>query len=468
MAEQQEFADSPLMYAPHLCLSCSMYVVAQYALHCGFELAHQRGLLRTPRQQQQPGQPHAVPCSPTGAAAPVCAAGDKQTPHTSCRTPVSQLRAEQQQQQLEDCSPCNNIVRRLAADIQEGSPALRLTLQGLARRSTGSLRSRTSTHSDGNQQERTTPLASPGRAWTQPPASCALEPLVFDLQGASTNTVPSPAAAGPEQLPAPSAHKQLGTEDSDDGCQPEDDSMRPLQGLVRGAVPSLLFKGFGIAGRAHEQATLASTASAELCTPRLEPCWPSLHSNASSSNGTAVSSKYSHFSSGGGSWGAATVQHSHAAAAPGTANWAANAYTNERAAAAACGSAKAGGVSADSAAQSRSRAEASTAGSESCTGSSVGTDYSSCHDDDEDGDKQDEEEVFDCAAAGEPLCTPRPAARAFTETAGQPCQLPLSPQLLKQLTASLQEANKPDPPLPEDDAISGCDWATVCSYEEYE
>lgn len=378
---------------------------------------------------------------------------------------MSQLRAEHQQQQLEDCSPCNNIVRRLAADIQEGSPALRVTLQGLARRSTGSLprrlRSRTSTHSDSDQQERTTPLASPGRAWAQPPASCTLEPLVFDLQGASTCAVPSPAAAGPEQLPAPSAHKQLGTEDSDHGCQPEDDSMRPPQGLAAGAVPSLLFNGFGTAGKVHTQAALASTASAELRTPRLEPCWPSLHSNASSSNGTAVGSEYSHFSSGGGSWGTVTVQHSHAAAAPGTAaaNWAANEHTSKHAAAAACVSAKAGGVSADSAARSRSRAEASTAGSDTCTGSSVGTDYSSCHDDDEDGDKQDEEE---------PLCTPPPATRAFSETAGQPCQLPLSPQLLKQLTASLQEANKPDSPLPEEDAISCCDWATVCSYEEYE
>jgi hypothetical protein len=79
-----------------------------------------------------------------------------------------------------------------------------------------------------------------------------------------------------------------------------------------------------------------------------------------------------------------------------------------------------------------------------------------------------EGEEFDCAAAGEHLCTPPPAARGLSETAGQVCQLPLSPLLLKQLDTSLQEAGAQHAPHPEDDVNSCCDWATVCSYEEYE
>jgi hypothetical protein len=279
--------------------SCrSYYALGQNAKHCGLELAEQRGLLRTPRQlKEQQQQQQLIPCGPVAPAHAETA--DAATP--TCRTPLSQLRAGQQQ--LEDCSPCNNIVRRLAADIKTGSPALRVTLEeysSFARRSTSSFRSRVSNTSDCSQDERTTPLASPGRAWVQHTAAAELlQPLSLDQQEVSTaqasaqqdsaaaDIAISTAAASAVAFQLPDLRdlqqqlKTLAFDDCDLRCHSpwsassKDacalDNVGPPAALPAVAVPALEFKGFGAAG-APQQAALAAD-SIHLATPRLEARW---------------------------------------------------------------------------------------------------------------------------------------------------------------------------------------------------
>jgi hypothetical protein len=429
---------------------------------------------------------------------------------------VSQLRAEQQQ--LEDCSPCNNIVRRLAADIKAGSPALRVTLEeysSFARRSTSSFCSRVSNTSDCSQDERTTPLASPGRAWAQHTAAAELlEPLSINQQDVSAaqasaqpDTAPAATAGSPAatsaaafDLPDPQDVKQqlrkLAFDDCDMRCHlpcstsSEDasaqDVVGPPAGLPAVAVPALEFKGFGAAG-APQQAVLAAADSIHLETPRLEPRLAPVGSNCSSSNGTAAGRDEQFFSITGSSWDAAAAQGGTASTAgafslPGAASAVMREQLNKPLSAGVSVHVAAGGAF-STAWDVATGCLGASSGAATSTAGGVGSvqqdeydspGYWSC--DEDDACHSEAAAAVEAVGGAEQLCdapsTPvgaqaMPAADLAVD--GEPSQLTLSPLLLKQLTQSFHEAGEPDSPHPaDDDATTCCDWATVYSYEELE
>ena len=287
------------------------------------ELAKGRGLLPNPgspqhaaqhlqEQQQEHVEPRQVqpaqaqqdkvqPCSEAPAAA---------VQEASCRTPLSQLRAERLQVQVEDSSPSNNLVRRLATNINTDSPALTSTLaeysySNVAPRSTASFRSRASTPSDLSMEGSGTPLASPGCSWASPPAAsraslqrgsssgqspAASHGRAAGLQASSTPQCPSQlqlqmqvfGLGGSSLHSACSAHSPLTSPSCQHSAVQEPAGLQP--------VPSLLFSGFGGSERSQDSAS----GGILLANPSLQQRWVPL-SNDSSSNGTINSQD--HFSS---------------------------------------------------------------------------------------------------------------------------------------------------------------------------
>lgn len=214
---------------------------------------------------------------------------------------MSQLRAEHLQ--VEDASPSNDLVRRLATNIKTDSPALTTTLAEYSyssfRRSTASFRSRVSTHSDLSYEGGSTPLASPGRGWASPPAAASRS---NSQRGSSSGQSPSTSQGGAGGLPAGSAalgpsqlqlHMQalgLGGSSAHAGsprsplASPSCQRSAVQEPAGQQPVPSLAFSGFGGSARARDSAA----GSIQLATPRLEPHWAPF-SNNSSSNGTTAS-----------------------------------------------------------------------------------------------------------------------------------------------------------------------------------
>lgn len=144
---------------------CSYYALGQYPWRCALQRAEQQKQLQR-QAQQHAAHPDTPACSPV-AASPQHTTDDQ--PCTPCsKTPMSQPGAEDGA--AEDSSTGNNILRRLAADIRQGSPSLQATLNE-CRKSTASRHSsfaRRSRHSDGSSDEHTTSVAAlPGRGWVQ-------------------------------------------------------------------------------------------------------------------------------------------------------------------------------------------------------------------------------------------------------------------------------------------------------------
>lgn len=271
----------------------------------------QQGLLPA-HKKQHAAPPEAIPCSPV-AAAPQHTADEQ--PCTPCRrTPLSQLRAEVSA--AEDSSPCNNIVRRLAADISQDSPALQVTLNEY-RRSTASRHSsfvhRDSRQSNCSLDEHLTPAASPGRGWVQPPTATQWDTPEFDLQGSTCHFPTSPSSAsccsesqaGAQALGA--AKGPAGTP----GVQQQQAAADIPEGLAAAATSSVPFMGFGAPGA--QDPALMSADSAKLTTPRLvELRCTSVSSSFSSSNST-VSASHEEASTSVQQEAAAAVQSSAAA-----------------------------------------------------------------------------------------------------------------------------------------------------------
>jgi hypothetical protein len=135
---------------------------------CAVEQAEQQ------KQLQQQAQQHAAPsdtqpCNPAAASPQhTTDSGHDGQPHIRCKpTAAPQLDAEGSEP--EDSSTGNNNLRRVAAEIRQGSPTLQTTLDECcgnadSRGSSFACRSR---HSDGSSDEQSTPVALPGRGWIQ-------------------------------------------------------------------------------------------------------------------------------------------------------------------------------------------------------------------------------------------------------------------------------------------------------------
>lgn len=336
--------------------------MAQHALRCGTELAQQRGLpIGPPHTARQQPQQHDRPCTPT--AEPLQRDGPDQ--HASSSTAVAQLQ-DSRRQHADDPSPLNNMVRRLAADIQTGDAStLQDTLQHFSSKAHRNRNSVSTNSSRGSSQsgDDPRPAASPGGSWRRFDAArlglCPAQPqeLEFDLQreedsssctdaGASAAAMAAAEPAAISQLAEPlvavgslplplewdspasvrsAAEMHLADDAAAAALQPQHHS-----NLVPGRMPSIPFKGFSTAADAcahdhHQQSQqqpdehqqdeqLAPTGSSmQLCTPRLvnsDPRRASHTSHGSSSNGTVASGGDEFFfsTSGSGSNGGACVQ----------------------------------------------------------------------------------------------------------------------------------------------------------------
>lgn len=471
--------------------------------YCALKLAEQRGLLPTPQHRQQQ---ESMPCTPTAADTTHEHAQESDI-SSNCggRTPVAQLRAAHQH--VEDSSPCNNIVRRLAADIKTGSATtLQTTLteySSFARRSTTTIRSRVSSHSDHSYDDDSTPLASPGRGWLiDAAAACpdildpvchhgdaAMAPQLHDAvsagHAAAELCTDEAAAAPPTQGQQTSGCGSLQSASAGCSCEQET-ALLPHDLPAIAAAPSIHFKGFEAA--TVLQQALAATDSMQLHTPRLDLfCELRPHSNISSSNGTDAS--MDEHNSTKLQQPAATSPDTHRQLQPG------NDCIQEGSS---CSPAIESAISNESlpqdkhdttalaalALQNAALVAASVSSSDQqvvCkTSSSSGNmdggindnidegGFWSC-DDDDDGDDhaaRDSHPVLEDAV-------PMPALPSGHE---EPCRLPLSPLLLKQLSQQLSFKEAADDPCVKayaasarsDDATTYCDWATVCSYEEIE
>lgn len=470
------------------------YVLGQKPDYCALELAAQRGLLPTPQHRQQQ---ESMPCSST-AADTTHEHIQAQEPDISCggRTPVAQLRASHQH--VEDSSPCNNIVRRLAADIKTGSAStLQTTLteySSFARRSTTSIRSRVSTHSDHSYDDDSTPLASPGRGWMiDAAAACpgTLEPGCHHDDAAMAPQLHHAVSAGhaaaelcTDKAAAAAAPFTQGQQTSDcgslqstasTGCSCEQETIALPHDLPAvAAAPSIHFKGFEAA--TVLQQALASTDSVQLNTPRLDLCWGmrphSNGSNTSSSNGTENS--MDEHDSTKMQQPAATSPETYRQVQPGndciqegSACSPAIESDNESLpqgehdatarAALALQDAALVAVPISSSDQQvvcktrRSSSNIDESGFWSCDDDDDGNDHAAC----------DSHTVLEDAV---------PMTALPTEHE-EPCRLPLSPLLLKQLSQQLsfkEAAEDPGVKAYAASAQSDCEWATVCSYEETE
>lgn len=483
-------------------------MLGQHHQRCALELAEQQKLLAaTPRQN---ASKQASLCSPTAAAEALQEQPDGAEPPDDSlanRTPVAQLRADHQH--AEDSSPCNNILRRLAADIKAGSAATlqaTLTQYSFGRRSTASMRSRISSHSDcgscNGDDDHTTPAASPGRSWLHDPVqpTTALDLNDTTSHSRSAGDAPEPstehlqlqdAGAGALSGDPLSDCSTSASRTSLDSCTVHAPVLAQ-DGPAVGCVPIIPFKGFADCDGSEQQALAAPGGSMQLDTPRLEPHWiPFNGSNHSSSNGTALTDHNS--SCGGGCLVCAgdtstlpcPCSNSHSQPED-TPIAALNKLLSESAMACvqllgtdAAGTSMTEGLASqqetagaddDSATQQRAAVDGSGDGGSSSSRlmelahlsavEEVGEDpgFWSC---DEDGHEQQPQHAADSL---NPL--------------SEPSQLPLSPLLLRQLSQQLSQGNKGQEDgmqcsscagcVKDDDATTCCDWATVCSYEEIE